>query len=111
MRNGGWLDEVRFVRNTANSTDLEYLDHLLQSHEDYHIMDLGEDGPGEDFRTAWDHVERDKIYVKMDDDVVSDTLARRLDAISDLATICLISTADLTLPGRSGSQMTPFHVL
>ena len=63
------------MRNTEDSDDLAYLDHLLQSHEEYNIMKLGEDGTGKDFRRAWDHVERDKIYVK-NDDVVSHPLAR-----------------------------------
>lgn len=69
--NKGWLDEVLWVVNTENEDDLKYLDEILASSPRYKKLDLGRKVRGPEFRQIWKHLERGKIYVKIDDDVVS----------------------------------------
>lgn len=73
MRNlvdqGGWLDEVHWIRNTDNPQDLEYLDQILSHSARYKQFPqdkTGDQGYGE----AWSRLEPGRIYVKIDDDVV-----------------------------------------
>ncbi|KAJ9662742.1 hypothetical protein H2198_001191 [Neophaeococcomyces mojaviensis] len=70
---GGWLDEVHFVRNTNNETDLAYLDELLATHSRYKMLNLKNNASTDNidrYRDAWGLINRDTIYVKIDDDVV-----------------------------------------
>ena len=76
--NGGWLDEIHWVKNTDNKQDLAYLDEILASSPRYKQMELegiGFVGYGE----AWSKLEPGNLYVKIDDDVVwfaDDTIPR-----------------------------------
>jgi hypothetical protein len=68
---GGWLDEVHWVQNTDRTADLEYLDEILLSSPRYKKIDLSSEGIGFDgYANAWRHLERGKLYLKIDDDVV-----------------------------------------
>ncbi|OAX82328.1 hypothetical protein ACJ72_03326, partial [Emergomyces africanus] len=80
--NNGWLDEVLWVVNTENEDDLKYLHEILASSSRYKKLDLGRKVRGPEFRQIWKHLERGKIYVKVDDDVVwlaDDTIPRIVD--------------------------------
>ncbi|KAL2364786.1 hypothetical protein RJZ56_002306 [Blastomyces dermatitidis] len=80
--NKGWLDEVLWVVNTENEDDLKYLDEILARSRRYKKLDLGRKVRGPEFRQIWKHLERGKIYVKIDDDVVwlaDDTIPRIVD--------------------------------
>jgi hypothetical protein len=68
--NGGWLDEVLWVVNTEDKEDLKYLENILARSDRYKKLDLGKKVRGPEFRQIWKHLERGKIYVKIDDDVV-----------------------------------------
>lgn len=78
--NGGWLDEVHWVRNTDQPDDLAYLEEILKSSPRYKMIDLSSEGVGfAGYNNAWNHMERGKLYVKIDDDVVwmaDDTIPR-----------------------------------
>ncbi|WEW55522.1 hypothetical protein PRK78_000953 [Emydomyces testavorans] len=81
--NGGWLDEVLWVVNTENKEDLAYLETILsRSPQRYRKLDLGKRVKGPEFRQIWKHLERGKMYVKVDDDVVwlaDDAIPRIVD--------------------------------
>ncbi|KAJ9609654.1 hypothetical protein H2200_005982 [Cladophialophora chaetospira] len=66
--NGGWLDEIHFVKNTKNKQDLKYLGELLASSARYKAIGLNDSSFA--YRQAWTKIERGQIYVKIDDDVV-----------------------------------------
>jgi len=76
--NGGWLDEVHWVKNTDKEPDLEYLDEILASSPRYKKIEL--EGVGFiGYGYAWSHLERGNLYIKIDDDVVwfaDDTIPR-----------------------------------
>jgi hypothetical protein len=73
--NGGWLDEVHWVQNTNKKEDLEYLEEILASSPRYKKIDLSREGVGfVGYANAWGHLERGKLYFKIDDDVVSLTV-------------------------------------
>jgi hypothetical protein len=78
--NGGWLDEVHWVRNTEQPEDLAYLQEILDSSPRYKVVDLSQEGTGSaGYNNAWGHMERGKLYVKIDDDVIwmaDDTIPR-----------------------------------
>lgn len=80
MDNGGWLDEVHWVRNTDKPDDLAYLQEILKSSPRYKMIDLSSEGVGfAGYNHAWGHMERGKLYVKIDDDVIwmaDDTIPR-----------------------------------
>lgn len=69
--NGGLLDEVLFVTKTTNVEDLEWLDRLIPTSESYKKRILPD--PGINFGMTWEGgiFERGKMYLKIDDDVVS----------------------------------------
>jgi hypothetical protein len=70
--NGGWLDEVHWVQNTDKKEDLEYLEEILASSPRYRKIDLTGEGVGFiGYANAWGHLERGKLYFKIDDDIVS----------------------------------------
>jgi hypothetical protein len=59
------------VRNTEQPDDLKYLAEILQSSSRYKMIDLSEEGTGfVGYANAWGHMERGKLYIKIDDDVV-----------------------------------------
>ncbi|KAH6881112.1 hypothetical protein B0T10DRAFT_411293 [Thelonectria olida] len=70
--NGGWLDEVLWVVNTNDEDDLRYLDEIIASNPmRYKKLII----PGDKlwvytYSKAWQHLERGKYYVKIDDDIV-----------------------------------------
>lgn len=67
--NGGWLDEIHFVKNTNNKKDLKYLEEILASSVRYkkiELDDIGFVGYGQ----AWRKLQPGQMYVKIDDDVV-----------------------------------------
>lgn len=69
--NGGWLDEVVWVVNTANKEDLVYLDEIIASNPTrYKKIVLEETLWVYTYYKAWQHLERGKYYVKIDDDIV-----------------------------------------
>ncbi|CAM1503435.1 Fc.00g082110.m01.CDS01 [Cosmosporella sp. VM-42] len=69
---GGWLDEVLWVVNTDDEADLHYLDEVISSNPiRYKKLAI----PGgklwsNTYYKAWQHLERGKYYVKIDDDIV-----------------------------------------
>ena len=69
---GGWIDEVQWIKNTAKEDDLAYLDEILKTSPRYKMVDLAKEGNVGfvGYAAAWGHVERGKLYVKIDDDVV-----------------------------------------
>jgi hypothetical protein len=76
--NGGWLDEIVWIKNTDKKDDLVYLDEILASSPRYSSLSL--DGIGlVGYGLAWKTIKRGTMYVKIDDDVVylaDDTIPR-----------------------------------
>ncbi|KIV85934.1 hypothetical protein PV11_01584 [Exophiala sideris] len=76
--NGGWLDEIHWVKNTDKPKDLEYLDEILASSSRYKKIEL--EGTGFiGYGYAWTHLEPGQLYIKIDDDVpwfADDTIPR-----------------------------------
>ena len=67
VSNGGFLDELHFVVNTAKKQDLEYLDKLVGQVEGYKKIVIEKLG----YQSIWEHtVERNNMYIKIDDDLV-----------------------------------------
>jgi hypothetical protein len=69
---GGWLDEVHWIRNTQNERDLEYLDSLLSANpRRYKQFPLPQTNTSDQgYNEAWNMLEPGHIYVKIDDDLV-----------------------------------------
>ncbi len=66
--NGGFLDEVHWVVNTDKPEAMQYLDDLLETSDAYKKITL----PSLGYNSVWEHaVERDHMYIKIDDDMVS----------------------------------------
>lgn len=72
VNNGGWLDEVLWVANTDNEEDLQYLDEIIASDPERHkkLVIPGDKLWVYTYFKAWQHLERGKYYVKIDDDIV-----------------------------------------
>lgn len=69
--NGGFLDEVHWAVNTENPDSLQYLDELVKTSTGYKKIVL----PSLGFESIWEHaVERGNLYIKIDDDIVRQTL-------------------------------------
>ena len=68
VSNGGWLDEVHWVVNTENEDDIKYLDELVESSKIYKKIIIPSLGYNEVWANA---VEREHMYIKIDDDIVS----------------------------------------
>lgn len=67
------MDEIQWVRNTKDQADLAYLDVLLASNKLYKQVDVSEaaaKGKDAAYEGAWSKLDRDKYYIKIDDDVV-----------------------------------------
>lgn len=70
--NGGFLDEVHWVVNTDKPQDIQYLDDLLETSAVYKKVTI----PSLTYNSVWEHaVERDHMYIKIDDDMVSCSLS------------------------------------
>lgn len=78
VANGGWLDEVHWVKNTNFPEDVEYLEEIVASNPAYKQIIIKETG-FVGYGLAWTTLLEGAIYVKIDDDVVfmaDDTIAR-----------------------------------
>ena len=87
---GGYFDEVQFIVHTNKEDDKAYLDELVSQREGYRIVDVG-DCQGTDYSCMWDtSVEKDTIYIKIDDDIVGalDLSKRPLSHNNDKLTVC-----------------------
>lgn len=72
VRNGGWLDEVKWIIHVNRTLDIVYLHDLTDNVPEYtrHELDTQEvDGQGL-FEKAYKLCQPDTYYVKMDDDIV-----------------------------------------
>ena len=67
VSNGGWLDEVQFVVNTPHEDDIAWLDMLVDDEPLYEKVTKPEMG----YNHIWELVEREHMYIKIDDDIVS----------------------------------------
>lgn len=67
VSNGGWLDEVQFVVNTPREDDIAWLDMLVDDEPLYKKVTKPEMG----YNHIWELVEREHMYIKIDDDIVS----------------------------------------
>lgn len=72
-RNGGILDEVKFILKTEDQGDLEWLHEHVEKTPGYSITTVSKnvDFHNLQFASAYDHLRRNTIYLKIDDDVVS----------------------------------------
>ena len=66
VSNGGWLDEVQFVVNTPNEEDIGWLDVLVDDEKLYKKITKPEMG----YNHIWELVEKEHLYIKIDDDIV-----------------------------------------
>ena len=74
VSHGGYLDEIHFVINTHNQEDLDWLSTMVEQVDDYKWVDISE-GVVQDFNRIYNEtIEHDRMYVKLDDDLVSDPL-------------------------------------
>lgn len=76
--NGGWLEEVHWIRNTDRKEDVDYLQELIAGNPAYKKIEIKETG-FIGYGLAWSTLEEEVIYVKIDDDVVfmaDDTIPR-----------------------------------
>lgn len=67
LSNGGFLDEVHWAINTSNQDDLDYLDELVKTTDEYKKITIPEFG----YNSIWEHaVQPEHMYIKIDDDIV-----------------------------------------
>lgn len=71
------LDEVIFVMRTDDKDDIHWLDEKLQTTPEYTKWD-GARGRGGKYADAWNVVEKGTMYIKIDDDVVSQPLYQHI---------------------------------
>jgi hypothetical protein len=69
VENGGWLDEIHWVKNTRDRGDLKYLKQIVASSGRHKVIELEKYGFA-GYGQAWAQVERGTMYVKIDDDVL-----------------------------------------
>lgn len=71
--NSGYLDEVWFMVHTGLEEDLIYLDQLIDQRRPHYKMVMPGECQGLNYACMWNPVVEDNtIYVKIDDDVVSE---------------------------------------
>lgn len=76
--NGGYLDEVWFMVHTSIEEDLIYLDQLVDQRRPHYKIVIPGECQGLNYACMWNPVvEEDTIYVKIDDDVVSENPPER----------------------------------
>ncbi|KAI9787045.1 MAG: hypothetical protein M1816_007716 [Peltula sp. TS41687] len=71
--NGGVLDEVQFIVKTEDTDDLKWLDKAIAKTPGYTKVTVSTgsvDYKAFDFSNAWESIQRDTLYIKIDDDVV-----------------------------------------
>lgn len=66
-KNGGILDQVIWAERTEVKEDLAFLDKIIESDTDYTRILIQ---PGHGYSTAYDSIEDDVLYVKIDTDIV-----------------------------------------
>ncbi|KGQ12586.1 hypothetical protein BBAD15_g1665 [Beauveria bassiana D1-5] len=69
VSNGGLIDEVIWLRRTEKEEDLEFLQKLLDSESRYSKRDVDRT-EASGFASAYDGMDDDTLYIKIDDDVV-----------------------------------------
>lgn len=72
-KNGGILDGVIFVERTTNSFDVAFLEELLLSEPDYKRWKIKRPNQNRrkgDYSSAYDRIENNVMYIKIDDDIV-----------------------------------------
>jgi hypothetical protein len=69
VSNGGILDEVMWLQRTDNQKDLDFLDKMVDDEERYtkRVVNRTEN---DGFSTAYDDLDDETLYIKIDDDVV-----------------------------------------
>ncbi|KAI9796671.1 MAG: hypothetical protein M1825_006520 [Sarcosagium campestre] len=73
VSNGGILDEVQFVAKTEDKEDLKWLDKAVAGTVSYTKISIRKGEVGAShllFANAYDALERNTLYVKIDDDVI-----------------------------------------
>lgn len=68
-KNGGVLDEVIWLQRTKDNADLAFLDKLMSSETSYSRVDVERIEGG--FASAYDVIDDEILYVKVDTDIVS----------------------------------------
>lgn len=68
LKNGGILDEVIWLQRTRDELDLAFLDEIVASDADYKRVDV--EGAEGGYASAYDTIEDDVFYVKVDTDIV-----------------------------------------
>ena len=72
VSHGGFLDQIHFVVNTGNKDDIAWLAKMVAQVKDYKRVELEEDGFTQNFNSIYaQSIERDHMYIKIDDDLVS----------------------------------------
>jgi hypothetical protein len=67
------FDEVQFAINTDKKDDLKWLEDNLAGEEGYVMLKQDrKDFTGWDYSKAYGNLERDVLYIKIDDDIVRD---------------------------------------
>ena len=67
VSNGGYLDEVHFIASKSTEEDDAWLRNLVLSAEEYQVVMM----KGNNYEEVWNRtVERNHIYIKIDDDLV-----------------------------------------
>lgn len=69
-KNGGLLDEVIWLQRTHDRADLAFLDRLINSEPDYKRVKVKITEKA--FASAYDTIEDDILYIKVDTDIVRD---------------------------------------
>jgi len=70
-RNGGYLDEVRFMVKTTNEDDVEWLRAFVKNIEGYAFQDLDLCTTEHGYGCIWEYAdEDDTLYLKIDDDIL-----------------------------------------
>ena len=84
VSHGGFLDEIHFVVNTGNKDDIAWLAKMVAQVKDYKRVELEEDGFTQNFNSIYaQSIERDHMYIKIDDDLVGKASPRKLVHIAD----------------------------
>ena len=84
VSHGGFLDEIHFVVNTGNKDDIAWLAKMVAQVKDYKRVELEEDGFTQNFNSIYaQSIERDHMYIKIDDDLVGRASPLKLLQLAD----------------------------